>query len=97
MYQDKTLVCRDCGKEFTFTTSEQEFYAEKGFQNEPLRCADCRKAKKANFRNNSGKRDRQMYDVVCSSCGQPAQVPFKPMNDRPIYCRECYNAGRPQA
>ena len=35
MYQDKTLVCKECGKEFVFTAGEQEFYAEKGFQNEP--------------------------------------------------------------
>lgn len=43
---DKTLVCRDCGQEFVFTTGEQEFYKEKGFTNEPTRCAACRKAKK---------------------------------------------------
>ena len=36
---DKTLVCRDCGQEFVFTTGEQEFYKEKGFTNEPTRCA----------------------------------------------------------
>ena len=35
MYEDKTLVCKDCGQEFTFTAGEQEFYAEKGFVNEP--------------------------------------------------------------
>ena len=29
MYEDKTLVCKDCGKEFTFSAGEQEFYAEK--------------------------------------------------------------------
>ena len=38
MYTDKTLVCKECGKEFVFTAGEQEFYAEKGFQNEPQRC-----------------------------------------------------------
>ena len=38
MYQDKTLTCKDCGQEFVFTAGEQEFYAEKGFQNEPTRC-----------------------------------------------------------
>lgn len=38
MYTDKTLVCKDCGNEFVFTAGEQEFYAEKGFQNEPTRC-----------------------------------------------------------
>ena len=48
MYQDKTLVCRDCGVEFTFTAGEQEFYAERGFQNEPSRCRDCRQNRKAN-------------------------------------------------
>ena len=44
---DKTLVCRDCGSEFVFTTGEQEFYKEKGFTNEPTRCVACRRAKKA--------------------------------------------------
>lgn len=44
---DKTLVCRDCGAEFTFTTGEQEFYKEKGFTNEPTRCITCRKVKKS--------------------------------------------------
>lgn len=44
--QDKTIVCKDCGNEFVFTVGEQEFYAEKGFTNDPVRCADCRRAKK---------------------------------------------------
>lgn len=43
---DKTLECKDCGKEFIFTEGEQAFYKEKGFENEPQRCSDCRKAKK---------------------------------------------------
>ena len=30
MYEDKTLVCKECGKEFVFTAGEQEFYAERG-------------------------------------------------------------------
>lgn len=50
-FTDKTLVCKDCGAEFTFTAGEQEFYAEKGFTNEPQRCQACRKARK-NQRNN---------------------------------------------
>ena len=33
MFEDKVLVCKDCGQEFTFTAGEQEFYAEKGFDN----------------------------------------------------------------
>ena len=45
--QDKIIVCKDCGKEFTFTAGEQEFYAEKGF-NEPVRCKECRAKRKIN-------------------------------------------------
>ncbi len=52
--QDKTLTCKDCGATFTFTVGEQQFYAEKGFTNEPARCPDCRKARKAPNKNFSG-------------------------------------------
>ncbi len=48
---DKTLVCKDCGADFVFAEGEQQFYAEKGFDNEPQRCPDCRKARKAARRN----------------------------------------------
>lgn len=50
-YEDKTLVCKDCGKEFVFTAGEQEFYAQKGLTNEPKRCKACRDAKKEAFNN----------------------------------------------
>jgi CxxC-x17-CxxC domain-containing protein len=88
MYKDKTLVCRDCGNEFIFTAGEQEFFAEKGFTNEPQRCKVCRDSKKG--RSNSGSGSRQMYDAVCSSCGKACKVPFEPHNDRPVYCSDCF-------
>src|SRR5215813_4103809 len=46
-YADKTITCQDCGTEFVFTTGEQEFYAQKGFTNEPSRCPSCRQQRKA--------------------------------------------------
>ena len=46
MKEDKTLTCCECGAEFVFTASEQEFYEEKGFTNEPRRCPACRQARK---------------------------------------------------
>ncbi len=39
---DKTLTCRECTKEFLFTAGEQLFYKQKGLQNEPGRCPECR-------------------------------------------------------
>lgn len=50
---DKTLICKDCNNEFVFSEGEQAFYKEKGFENEPQRCPDCRRAKKAQRRNNN--------------------------------------------
>ena len=85
MYEDKELVCKDCGKTFVFTAGEQEFYAEKGFQNEPQRCKECRNAKK-----NAGKSTREFFTATCASCGAEAKVPFQPREDRPVYCSECY-------
>ncbi len=89
MYEDKTLTCRDCGEQFAFTASEQEFYAEKGFENEPGRCPACRAA-----RRNNGRAPRPMNDVICDGCGAPTQVPFQPRGDRPVYCRECFEKQR---
>ena len=85
MYEDKTLVCKECGNEFVFTAGEQEFYAERGFQNEPQRCKACRDAKKAALRG-----PKQYFDAVCAACGGPAKIPFEPKADRPVYCSECF-------
>ncbi len=92
MYQDKTLACRDCGSEFTFTAGEQEFYAERGFQNEPTRCRDCRQKHKASRSAANG--PRELHDAICAQCGAHTQVPFQPRNDRPIYCSECFASMR---
>ena len=48
--EDKTLVCQDCGAEFVFTVGEQEFYKEKGFDNEPKRCKESRAKRKQSTR-----------------------------------------------
>ena len=46
MYSDKNLTCADCGQEFVFTASEQDFYAQRNFT-EPRRCSSCRASRKA--------------------------------------------------
>ena len=85
MYEDKTLVCKECGKEFVFTAGEQEFYAERGFQNEPQRCKACRDARK-----NAARGPREYFTATCAACGGEAKVPFEPKTDRPLYCSDCF-------
>ena len=99
MFNDKVLSCKDCGAEFTFSASEQEFYAEKGFTNEPGRCPDCRAARKAQGRTSNrggfgGRQQREMYPATCSSCGKETTVPFQPSGEKPVYCRDCYQPRR---
>lgn len=91
-YEDKQLTCKDCGQEFEFTAREQEFYAEKGFENEPGRCPACRSARKANRGND--RRQRQFYKATCADCGQETEVPFQPTGERPVYCRDCFEKRR---
>lgn len=100
-YTDKTLKCADCGASFTFTASEQEFFATKGFTNDPRRCPNCRKAGKQQRYGSYGSRDsygsqrqREMHAAVCASCGKDTQVPFEPRNGRPVYCSDCYSRVR---
>jgi CxxC-x17-CxxC domain-containing protein len=99
MYADKTLTCRECGQTFTFTASEQQFFADRGFQNEPSRCPECRAERKASGGGDRGgfsprSRDREMVDVTCSTCGKATQVPFTPTAGRPVYCSDCFQQER---
>jgi CxxC-x17-CxxC domain-containing protein len=98
-YVDKTLTCSDCGTGFTFSASEQEFFASKGFTNEPGRCPGCRAARRQRsnygFGGGGGYRQRrEMHDAVCASCGKDCQVPFEPRNGRPVYCSDCFSTTR---
>jgi len=107
-FADKTLICRDCKQNFTFTSGEQEFYANKGLQNEPVRCPSCRSARKTTrtnepeegyvrygvFASFGGRTPRQMHPATCAECGMMTEVPFQPRGDRPVYCSNCYTKVR---
>ena len=107
-YTDRNLTCVDCGTEFIFTADDQEFHASRGFTNEPKRCPDCRRARKAARGDGGGgggyggggggsysSGPRQMYPAKCASCGRDTEVPFQPRGDRPVYCRDCFQQQQP--
>jgi len=96
-FQDKTLVCSDCGNSFTFSAEEQEQFQSRGYTNEPKRCLECRQARKADRYGSSGGgyRPRQMFPAVCAECGKETEVPFEPSQGRPVYCSDCFRKVRP--
>ena len=97
-FQDKSLTCSDCGKTFTFSAEDQEFFQSKGYTNEPKRCPECRQARKSERFGSSGGGGgarRQMYPATCGQCGKATEVPFQPRGDKPVYCSDCYRKIRP--
>ena len=97
-YTDKTLRCEDCSQDFSFTASEQEFYASRDFT-EPRRCRNCRALRKASRGQNGGASQsfggtRELFTATCADCGREAQVPFRPSGVRPVYCSDCFSAHR---
>ncbi|MDA1220059.1 MAG: zinc-ribbon domain containing protein [Chloroflexi bacterium] len=93
---DKNLTCVECAQDFTFTVGEQEFFASKGFTNEPSRCPQCRAARKSQQGGGGGfgrsGPAREMHPAVCAQCGVDTMVPFMPRGDRPVYCSDCFSA-----
>ena len=74
MLSDKTLTCVECRNDFTFSVGEQEFFASRGFTNEPTRCPQCRAARRSQQPGSGGfggapRAPREMHPVVCAQCG----------------------------
>ena len=91
VYQDRSLTCRDCSEEFSFSAGEQAFFASKGLTNDPQRCPSCRAVAK---RARSTDGPREFHAAICGACGGQAVVPFAPRNDRPVYCSSCFDKVR---
>ena len=91
-FEDKMIVCTDCGQEFVHSGEDQARYAERGFTNEPKRCRTCRDKRKGPGGGGGGRSGRESHEVTCAECGAATTVPFKPTEGRPVYCRDCYRS-----
>jgi len=85
-------ICADCGKE-----CEVPFEPKEG---RPVRCQDCfrkNRPQRSGGRGGGGfggrrfdRRPREMHKAVCAECGKECEVPFKPTEGKPVFCKECY-------
>jgi CxxC-x17-CxxC domain-containing protein len=94
---DRTLTCRDCGSEFIFTAGEQEFYAQKGFANDPTRCPNCRRARKTasggGGYSSGGGYSRSSYDSD-DSYGSRQSVGARSTSERQMFTTTCAECGK---
>ena len=106
-FTDRKLQCRDCPDEFVFTAGEQEFYASKGLEHDPVRCPNCRQQRKSSsglesndtprygvYASYGGRTPRQLFVAECGQCKKLTEVPFRPRDDRPVLCSDCYGEQR---
>ena len=101
-FTDRLLKCCDCSNDFVFTAGEQLFFFDKQFKNQPKRCKTCKSKRVAVLTAAPPPRDGRHYTRVetratCSQCGKETTVPFRPTQNRPIFCRECFTHKRTAA
>jgi len=94
-WQDISLTCIDCRLSFVWAAGEQKFFHQKQLTNSPKRCKPCKKAK--NHRLSAiakarieGRRAHVVMPAECATCGKQTTVPFYPSQNRPVYCKSCY-------
>jgi CxxC-x17-CxxC domain-containing protein len=98
VYSDETLTRIDCGSTFTFTASQQGFFASEGFSNKPSRCDDSGAARKSAEGGESSPRLRSPHELFKATCSQrrgAAEVPFQPREGNPFCCRDCFSPSQP--
>jgi CxxC-x17-CxxC domain-containing protein len=93
--------CGDCGNDCQIPFKPKE--------DRPVYCTEPRGGSRFGGRSSYGRGDRgdrgsrfgrrddrprEMFDAKCGDCGNDCQIPFKPKEDRPVYCRECFQNHR---
>ena len=101
LFDDASIHCIDCGRDFVWTAGEQQFFHDKGLQNPPKRCKECKQAKNERLAaitaaQASGIKQRIEVTVTCARCGEVTTVPFYPSQGRPVFCRSCFLEMNPQ-
>lgn len=94
-FTDVNISCIDCEKDFIWTVGEQTFFRDKGLQNPPKRCKECKQAKNLRLASiaaaqASGIKQKIEVAVHCAKCSSYTTVPFYPSQGRPVYCRSCF-------
>ena len=80
--QDTKISCMDCREDFVFTAGESRFYAEKGFEHAPSRCANCRAKRRIEAKGNG-----VTWESKCCKCSGKVILNFRPSKDRRVYCQ----------
>ncbi|MDH3657301.1 MAG: hypothetical protein OEM77_04105 [Nitrosopumilus sp.] len=104
-----TATCGDCGNECQIPfrpKDDRPVYCNECFPNHKPQDSGRsrfsrgsgygRNDRGSRFRGSRDDRPREMFTATCGDCGNECQIPFRPKDDRPVYCNECFPNHKPQ-
>ncbi|OGO16554.1 MAG: hypothetical protein A2Z02_06750 [Chloroflexi bacterium RBG_16_48_7] len=88
-FQDKSVMCVDCGFAFIFSAADQEYYSSRGYLIDPKRCTSCKEARQTQPKKHIPSLKREVSTITCVRCGREASVPAHSHTASAIYCNDC--------
>ena len=85
-FENKKLICEECGTEFTWDAAEQAFFEKKGFKKVPKRCRACRSQKREEIK----KEKENEREITCAMCGKKSATKNEVAPDEEALCFDCY-------
>ncbi len=64
-FEPKILICSECSQEFVFTAAAQQYFAERGYTEDPKRCKSCHTKYKKSQRNDNRHTSTVPLDQYC--------------------------------
>lgn len=93
MPEDRILKCGECNQDFVFTAGEQEFYAQRGFSQDPKRCKNCREQRKSRSRPDSGASPRRSSGPIVENRSFPVEARGGTRAPREMFDAVCATCG----
>ena len=92
-YIEKTIICKDCGKDFKLSIGEQKFYEEKGLAH-PTRCNECRQKRKASFENKGKAEEKTITSSKKAMTQEEIEAVLKKWRENTVYFPEKHKKGK---
>ena len=89
MLQDKTVICKNCGKGFVFTIEQQEFYIKNNLPGVPSRCPGCRNAAKNQVLQEAIRNQSKRTTYTCRQCGKLFVLTHSNLPEVAQLCPQC--------
>ena len=89
-------TCSECGRKCQvpfMPTNDKPVYCSECFTNRGGGSTNDRPERRDRERERPRFQDKKMFGATCATCGRKFELPFQPSEDRPVYCKDCFDRG----